>query len=89
MSQALHATSHNSFNSVASPKLWWGKSFDFKRATVFVWNTASQSTKWQDMLEILWAWPLGPPSLRLWIWWAYLSQSFIICKCLNLSTYLF
>ena len=27
----------------------------------FVWDSASQSTKWQDMLEIWWEWPPWPP----------------------------
>jgi len=32
-------------SGVASPQILGGKSFDFKRATVFVFDTASQSTK--------------------------------------------
>jgi len=42
--------------------------FDFKPAqTVFlVWDTASRSTKRQNMLEIWGALPLYPPWLHLW-----------------------
>ena len=46
-------------SGVAKPKFWggpkkfWGaKIFEFRRATAFLWDTASQSTKWLDMLKI-------------------------------------
>jgi len=42
-----------------------GKSFDFKRATVFVFDTASQSIKWQETLEIYEEWSPWPSCLRL------------------------
>jgi len=40
-----------------------GKCFDLQRSTVqyFVWDTASQSTKWHDMLEIWGRWPPWTP----------------------------
>jgi len=43
-----------------------GEYLDFKRATqYFVWDTASQSTKWQDMLEIWGA--LAPLATPIWL----------------------
>jgi len=58
-------------NRVAQPaqNLGGTKYFDFKQATVgcLVLDTASRSTKWQDMLEIWGAWPLCLPCLRLWL----------------------
>jgi len=40
-------------SGVASPKFVWGANLlTFSEQHYFVWDTASQSTKWQDMLEI-------------------------------------
>jgi len=49
-------------SGVASLQNWAGKSFDFKQATVFVFDTASQTTKRQETQDI---WGKWPPYLRL------------------------
>ena len=50
-------------SGVASPKLFWGKNFDFKKKEqqYFVSDTASQSTKSQETLELWGKDTLGPP----------------------------
>ena len=55
-------------SSVASPKFWEGPNIlNLNEQHYFVLDTASQSSKRQDMLELeIWGtWPLGPPALRL------------------------
>jgi len=62
--QAVHA--HNAFgtSSEASSKIFGGPNiFTLSEKQLFVWDTASQSTKRQDMLEIREGpWPFGPPA---------------------------
>ena len=54
-------------SGVASPKFFGGpKCLILDEQQYFVWDTASQSTKWLHMLTIWEAWALGPPSLHLW-----------------------
>jgi len=54
-------------SSAASPKFWQGSIIlTLSKQQHFVWDTASQSTKRQDTLEILGPWPSFPLSwLRL------------------------
>ena len=50
-----------SISGVASPKFRGSKSFDLGEKQYFVWDSASKSTKWIDMLNFLGSWPPGMP----------------------------
>ena len=67
LSQHNSTCRHVFTSSVATAEFLEAKNFDFKRATVFIWDTTSQNTKWQDMLKI-WegSWLPCPPLLGIW-----------------------
>ena len=44
----------------SQPKILEAKMFDFRRAAVFFWDAASQTTKWLNMLKFWGTWPPGP-----------------------------
>jgi len=52
------------FSGVASPK-FWGDLLTLNEQQYFIWDTASQRTKWQGMLQI-WA-PLAPMASSMFL----------------------
>jgi len=59
--------------SHSQPKKFGENHLTLTEQQYFVWDTSSQSTKWQDILEIQGAWLPWPPLATRYLWYVILK----------------